>query len=173
MRYRDEKVVGVFRVAHVERVDSFSSRVAFYLEDDLISDPVFALKEIAKEFRIGPFGKQGEYHFRNMGIATAHFSPVCGEPLRSEKIKPEIVCEENADIESRRQVRFEKREVLFFDAVDSRNEYFRSVFEPFELFRFRIPIVSPRFRNVNVLRRYASKLFGIAEPFRENVYRIH
>lgn len=173
LRYGDQEVVRVFRIADIESEDPASPGIAVDFQHDVPSDPVFALEKITKTYGVRFFRNQRKRHVRNMGIAAAHFPPIRRKAFGPEKIETEIVREEHFDIESGRQVGFEKREIFLFDSFDSGEEYFRTVFETFVFFFSSVPEIRSLFRNVDVGRSYCSEFFRRGQPFGENVKRIY
>lgn len=171
--HRDEKVVRIFRIPDVEGEDSFASGIPVDFQDDVPSDAEFAFKEIAKYSRIRLLRDERKNHFRNMHIASAHFSPVCGESLRSKEIQSEVVSVEHFDSERGREIGFEESQVFLLDPFDSGNEDFRVVFKTFETFVRAAPVVRSGFRDVYVRGNYGAELRIIREPLREHVERIY
>ncbi len=173
LRYCDQEVVRVFRVADIESEDPASSGIAVDFQHDVPPDSVFAFEKVSETCGVRFFRYEGKRHVRNMGIAAAHFPPIRGKTLGSEKIETEIVREEHLDVESGRQVGLEKREVFLFDSFDPGEEYFRTVFKTFVFVFSSVPEIRSLFRDVDVWRGYRTEFFRRGQPFGENVKRIH
>lgn len=173
LRYGDQEVVRVFRIADIESEDPASSRIAVDFQHDVPPDSVFAFEKVSETCGVRFFRYEGKRHVRNMGIAAAHFPPIRGKTLGSEKIETEIVREEHLDVESGRQVGLKKREVFLFDSFDPGKKYFRTVFKTFVFVFSSVPEIRSLFRNVDVGRSYCSEFFRRGQPFGENVKRIY